>query len=199
MAHNDPDEENNLNEDEWSLWWDARLAAMETILGKPENIVLHGMIPFDLGAEMGGTPDLVYFHEHLDGVVSATAELIGCDDQIRNSQGNYELMICTREDKEWGDNIISQLAHYTLESELNPGDTIDIGPATPEGSTIEAFLFCDYGRFTVRDQDAGLLLCMGITGDELAECRAGNRLDVEAALNAAGVFPFTDLFRKSVL
>ena len=108
-------------------------------------------------------------------------------------------MICTREDKEWGDNIISQLAHYTLESELNPGDTIDIGPATPEGSTIEAFLFCDYGRFTVRDQDAGLLLCMGITGDELAECRAGNRLDVEAALNAAGVFPFTDLFRKSVL
>ena len=61
MAHNDPDEENNLNEDEWSLWWDARLAAMETILGKPENIVLHGMIPFDLGAEMGGTPELVYF------------------------------------------------------------------------------------------------------------------------------------------
>jgi hypothetical protein len=186
-------------DDEWTLWWDARVSAMENILGKSADTVGHGVIPFQFGAEMGGAADIVYFHNHLNGVVAVTAELIGCDDQLPNDQGNYELMICSRSDDEWGPNIICQLAHYTLESALNPGETMDIGPATPDGSTIAAFLFCDYGRFKVRDRPAGLLLCLGITAEELSECRAGNRTDVESALKDAGVYPFTDLFRKSVL
>ena len=76
---------------------------------------------------------------------------------------------------------------------------MDIGPATPEGATIAAFLFCEYGRFKVLGRDAGLLLCLGITEDELSACRAGNRSHVESAIKDAGVFPFTDLFRPSVL
>lgn len=105
-------------------------------------------------------------------------------------------MVCSRDaDDEWGSNIISQLAHYTLEAVLNPGEAMDIGPAT-EGSTIAPLLFCDYGQFTVRNRKAGLLLCLGITADELSECY---RSRVEAALKESGVYPFTDLFRKSVL
>lgn len=186
-------------DDDWTLWWDARVAAMETILGKSADMVGHGLIPFQFGPEMGGAADIVYFRNHLDGVVAVTSELIGCDDQLPNNQGNYELMICSREEDEWGPNIICQLAHYTLECALNPGETMDIGPAAPDGSSIAAMLFSDYGRFQVRDRDAGLLLCLGITADELAECCSGNRPRVEAALQDAGVYPFTDLFRESVL
>ncbi len=62
-----------------------------------------------------------------------------------------------------------------------------------------AFLFFDYARFEVRGQQAGLLLCLGITGDELKACRGGRRAEVEAALKSAGVYLFTDLFRKSAL
>lgn len=190
----------NEQDDEWTLWWDARLTAMEGVLGKSAETVGHGVIPFQFGPEMGGSPDFVYFHDHVDGVVSVTAELIGCEDQFANDQGNYELMICARGDEdEWGQGIIGQLAHYTLEAALNPGETMDIGPATPDGSTIAAFLFCDYARFRVRDRDAGLLLCLGITDNELTECRAGNRPSVESALKTAGVYPFTDLYRESVL
>ena len=109
------------------------------------------------------------------------------------------IFFCSRDDDEWGPDIICQLAHYTLESVLNPGETMDIGPAAPDGSTIAAFLFCDYGRFKVRDRPAGLLLCLGITAQELSECRSGNRTQVESAIKDAGVYPFTDLFRKSVL
>lgn len=186
-------------DDEWTLWWDARMAAMESILGKSADLVGHGVIPFHFGADMGGVADVVYFHHHVDGVVTVTAELIGNDDQFPNEQGTYELMICSRKEDDWGANVICQLAHYTLEAALNPGETMDIGPAVPPGSTIAAFLFCDYGRFQVRDRKAGLLLCLGITAEELSECRAGKWLDVETALKEAGVFPFTDLFRKSVV
>jgi len=191
--------ETEQQDDEWTFWWDARIAAMESVLGKSCDTVGHGTIPFHFGAKMGGTADIVYFHNHVDGVVSATSELIGCDDQPANDQGNYELIICSRENDEWGQNIIGQLAHYTLEFVLNPGETMDIGSATPDGSTIAALLFCDYGRFRVRDRDAGLLLCLGLTSDELSQCRAGNRTHVESALKDAGVYPFTDLFRETVL
>ena len=187
------------DDDEWELWWNARVAAMASVLGKPDDMIGHGVIPFHFGAEMGGAADIVYFRQHVSGVVYATSELIGCDEQLSNNQGNYELMICHRDDEEWGENIIGQLAHYTLEAVLNPGETMDIGPATPDGSTIAALLFCDYGRFTVRDRDAGLLLCLGITESELGACRDGNRERVELALRAADVFPFTDLYRASVL
>jgi hypothetical protein len=108
-------------------------------------------------------------------------------------------MICQRPDAEWGAGIISRLAYYTLEAELNPGETMDLGDASPDGSSIVAFLFFDYARFEVRRRSAGLLLCVGITDDELHACQAGRRLEVESALQSANVYPFTDLFRDSVL
>ncbi len=185
--------------DDWQIWWDARVVAIESVLGKSEDIVGHAVIPFHLGAAVGGAADIIYFRKHIPGIIAVTCELIGCDDQVPNQLGNYELMICQRDDAEWGANIISQLANYTLEAVLQPGDTMDIGPATPEGSTLAAFLFCEYARFEVRGRRAGLLLCLGITEDELEACRKGRHIEVEAALRSAGTYPFTDLFRKSVL
>ena len=148
---------------------------------------------------MGGAADVVFFRRHIPGRVSVTSELIGCDEQIPNRFGVYELMICHRDDEAWGPNLISQLAHYTLEAELNPGETMDIGPATPPGSTIAALLFLEYARFTVRGKQAGLLLCLGITKDELKVCRKGRHQEIVEALKKANVFPYTDLSRPSAV
>lgn len=186
-------------DNEWEEWWNARVAAIEKVLGTSDEMVGHALVPFQFGPDVGGAADIIYFRNYVPGRVSVTSELIGCDEQKANAQGNYELAICHRDDEEWGANLISRLAHYTLEAVLNPGETMDIGSATPEGSTIAALLFFDYGRFTVRGRNAGLLLCLGITADELTECRKGRRDVVEKALKDAGVFPYTDLFRKSVL
>jgi suppressor of fused protein SUFU len=185
--------------DEWQEWWDARVAAIKTVLGPSDGKVGHAMIPFHLGPEAGGAADVIYFREHVPGVVAVTSDLIGCDEQVLNSQGNYELMICHRDESRWGANLISRLANYTRETALNPGETMEIGPATPKGSTIAALLFFDYARFPVRNRPAGLLLCVGITDDEWKACQKGRGDEVEANLKTAGVFPYTDLFRKSVL
>jgi hypothetical protein len=186
-------------DNDWQEWWDARVAAIEAILGKSEDVVGHAPIPLQFGSDVGGAADVIHFRHHVCGRISVTSELIGCQDQIPNALGNYELMICHRDEEEWGPNLICRLAHYTLEAELNPGDTMDIGPATPEGSTIAALLFLEYARFKVRGEKAGLLLCIGITEDELEACRDGQRAEVEQALNKSGVYPYTDLYRKSVL
>jgi hypothetical protein len=184
---------------EWNEWWNERIIAMEKVLGKSHGMHGHAVIPFDLGADIGGGADIVYFRQHVNGVVSVTSELIGRDDQVRNVLGNYELMICHRDDEHWGPNLISKLAYYTLEAELNPGETMDIGSATPDGSTINALLFCEYARFQVRERQAGLLLCIGMTSRELTACQSSGSDSVLDELKNNGIFPFTDLYRESVI
>jgi hypothetical protein len=188
-----------VQDNEWQEWWDARVAAIEAVLGKSEDTVGHAVVPFQFGAEMGGAADVIYFRQHIPGPCSVTSELIGCEDQVANRLGNYELMICHRDDDEWGADLISRLAYYTLEAELSPGDTMEIGAATPQGSSIAPLLFLSYARFEVRGKKAGLLLCIGITADELDTCRNGRRAEVEQALKKTGIYPYTDLYRQSVL
>ncbi|QEX17013.1 hypothetical protein FRZ44_23090 [Hypericibacter terrae] len=188
----------STDEESWEAWWDDRLVAMVSVLGNHDGQVSHSPVPFEFGYDAGGRADVVHFREHVAGVVYATCELIGCDEQVKNSLGNYELAICHRGTERWGAELISRLAYYTLEAQLEPGSTMDLGPAVRPGSAITAFLFVEFGRFRVRDRAAGLLLCIGITADELAHCRNHRRAEVEAALISKGVYPFTDLERGSV-
>lgn len=186
-------------DDEWERLWDERLAALEAVFGPAEDLVGHAPVPLELGPEAGGAADVVYFKQWQPGRLTVTADLLGIEGPLPNEQGAYELAICHRDDERWGPNIISRLANYAFESPLNPGETMDIGPAAPQGSTVAGFLFHDAARFEFRGAPAGVLLCIGITEDELSACRAGRAEQVLDALRAQGVFPYTDLRRRSVL
>jgi hypothetical protein len=187
-------------EKQWQIWWDARIAALEKVLGKSDEMHLHAMIPFDMGPEVGGAADVISFSRHLDkGIIYTTCELIGRDDQVKNHLGNFELAIGHRKEDRYGPGIISQLAQYTCESELQPGETMDIGPAAPKGSTISAFVFLKYAAFTVRRRKCGLLLCLGITPAELDAYHDGRHNQLLKALRVGAIYPFTDWKRKSVV
>lgn len=187
-------------EDDWELWWDNRLVALQKILGPSSDRVRHSLIPFALLPELGGAADILYFENHIPGTAVVTAELIGCEDQIENELGMYELVICHRRNEEvdWGADLIGRLASYTLEAELNPGETMDLGPIAPTDSKIVALLFVEYARVEILSKACGLLLCIGITKEELRECRAGRSDELLVKLKEAGVFPYTDLKRDSV-
>jgi hypothetical protein len=185
------------SDDSWKQLWDERQKLLEAVLGKADDGVLHAAIPLKLG----GNADVLVFHPPQMGTTYVTADLIGEESQKRPKDvGNYELMICHREDREmWGPNLLSQLASYTLEAVLNRWDTMDIGPATPKGSTVAALFFVPYARFKFRGKPAALILCLGITKDELAFKMKNGPEALMTRLRAAGVYPFTDLKRKSVL
>jgi Suppressor of fused protein (SUFU) len=189
---------NAAEDNDFLRWWDARMAAMEGVFGKSSEMVGHATIPFDLGVEMGGAADIVYFKNFVPGVLSVTSELIGRDNQVPNALGNYELAICHRDDEAWGPELISVLSYYTLDHAINPGETMDISSAAPAGSRIAALLFLELARFSVLERDAGVLLCIGISGDELAACHKSRAEQVEVALRKGGIYPFTDFGRDSV-
>ena len=163
-----------------------------------DDEVLHSAVPFEVGFGLGGAADVVSFSQNIDGMAYVTSDLVGNDKQKPKLLGNYELMICHRAPSEWGPGIIGRLAYYTLSTPLNPGETMGLGPSAPKGSTIAAFLFLKYAAFMVRRREAGLLLCIGITKDELDVCFEKGSSEVEQKLKEKGVYPYTELTRRSV-
>jgi hypothetical protein len=184
---------------EMTEWWKARTQAFEAEFGPMDDMVRHSNIPFEMGEAAGGLANVVYFRQHVPGVLAVTSELIGVDGQVPNGLGNYELAICRRGESEWCDYMISRMAHYTFKQELAHGDVMDIRSIVPSEATVSALLFLEFARFEVKERDAGVLLCLGITPDELAACRGGRTTEVLEALSERDVFPFTDLYRPSVL
>jgi hypothetical protein len=182
-------------------WWQPRVKALENILGPQGDMDLHAPIFFDMGAELGGAPDVHTFTRHKKGVVAyVTAELIGRDNQPANDLGNYEIAICLPKEVESdvAATILTPLAYYSLEQPLNPGDTSDLGELV-EGSELTALLFSDYGRVTVLSRQCGLLLCMGITQREAKFAAKQSAGALEKKLRDEGVYPVTDFARESVV
>jgi len=184
---------------DWELWWHARRAALAEQFGEPDELIGHAVIPFEFGFELGGSSDIMYFTKHIPGTIGITAELIGRNDQVANSLGNYELAICHRSEEQEGFELISKLAYYTRDACIEPGETMGIAAAVPEGSTVCALLFSEFARFEVRGRQAGVLLCIGITQDELNACRAGYRERVEHMLRSMDVWPYTEFDRLSTV
>lgn len=183
---------------EWEKVWDARIAALTLILGKPANTVLHAVVPFQLG----GSADVLPFPDYVPGMTYVTAEMTGENvGQRPSTLGNYELMICTPRELQKAGNLISKLARYTCEAELEPGETMDIGAFFGD-STLRALLFWhprdEPVHFEFLEERYGLLLCVGITAEELGFKKTNGSEDLLSLLKAHGVFPYTIPNRESV-
>src|SRR6478736_80626 len=109
-------------QDDWQRTWEARIGALTPILGRPAETVYHATIPMYLG----GFADVLPFPEFVRGMTYVTADLTGEDvGQLPTSLGNYELMICVRGELSRAADMISRLARYTCEAELEPGESMD--------------------------------------------------------------------------
>src|SRR5262249_47767131 len=117
------------------------------------------------------------------------------------SLGNYELIICARQELQKAGDLISNLARYTCDAELEPGETMDLATFFGD-STIRALLFTHPRKqavhFEFLGKRYGLLLCIGITAEELAFKQAHGADSLLALLREHGVFPYTTPDRPSV-
>jgi len=178
--------------------WEARIAALTPILGRCADRVYHAVVPFYLG----GSADVLSFPDYTAGATFVTAEMTGADSgQLSSSLGNYELMICAREELSEAADLISQLARYTCEAVLEAGETMDIGTYFGD-SSLRALLFAHLSdqpvQFDFLGTRYGLLLCVGITAQELALKQSSGSLALLDLLRTQGVFPHTVPGRASV-
>ena len=170
---------------------------IEQILGKPENVVLHSPVPFQLGWDAGGRADVYLYKNHIDGVVYVTGDLIG-QKQKNSDAGNFELMIAHKAETEWGSGLISSLSYYTLDSSINSGETMSIGNYALPENTVKAIIFDKYATFRIGLKKYGLMLIMGITEDELEWKKQNSGTKLIEKLKEKNIYPFTDLKRRSI-
>jgi hypothetical protein len=187
--------------EERQKWWDARVTALEAVLGKCDGTVCYAPSPM----HRQGFADVLRFREYAPGggIAYVTCDLIGNPKQVPNKWGHYELMVCTREENEWAPTLLSRLAQYTHEATLHPGDTMDIADARPAGdSSVAALIFArpdpPADTFTVLGTPAHLILCIGITSEEFAACKNFGSGVMLRMLKENDVYPFTEMKRESV-
>ena len=147
---------------------EQRQRALESALGPADLTHIHAVVPFDFGLEVGGRPDVLTWSNFTElGTLYVTCELTGRDDQRPNRDGAYELAVVQAHPEQWAVDLVRKLAFYTLDTPLNDGETMDVGPAVPAASPIRALLFRRIATFEAFGRDASVLCCIGITGDEL--------------------------------
>jgi hypothetical protein len=178
--------------------WNARVEALEEVLGPNDGTVRR----VSAEARRAGCADVLRFRQYVDGFTYATCDLIGNERQVPNKWGHYELMLCMHEENEWAPALLSRLAQYTHEATLQPGDTMDLAVLRPPDSNISGLLFArpdpPADAFSVLGVPANLVLCIGITSSEFADCKNFGSGVMLRMIREKEIFPYTVLNRDPV-
>jgi hypothetical protein len=201
--------EKKFSNEEYEIDYQLKTQGLENILGTMFNIVGHAIIPF----EIGGSVDMYYFNEHLNGTGFATMELIEPDGTgpIPNDYGTYELVAFTKEHYDNNElssfnkierkicGIFTSIGHYSREVILNPKDTIEIPSEDGESSYLVLDNYQPEGKvFMIGDKNHHLLLCVQIFKSEMEFARQNGSEKLFSLLKNQGFYPFSDLDRPSV-
>ncbi len=209
----DVESQDDYDEDAEITWHEQKSAFMESVLGKEHDMVMHAIIPF----EIGGGLDLYYFPNGIDGTAIATKELV-------NRHGNgpsnrvypaYELVMFTRhaldldevkdENTPFGkahdsmNRILNMIAMYCQEATLNPNETCEF-PKDMEHVGGKCLMFDAYSPTqAVGSAQMGLLLIIEVFRSEMTHAMKNGGAKVLSLLKEAGHYPYSDLDRDPVI
>lgn len=182
---------------EWSRIWKIRSSALTKVFGPPEDELYHAIIPLE--RESGGA-DVLIFREFIDGFTYLTSDLTSVKSkQVLSEIGNYELMICTKNKSDWAAGIISDIAQYTLEKTVNPGNTMEMD--FPDNSNLKALVFVEpeLPEFEFWGREYSILLCVGVTESELEYAFEKGSAALLELLEENEILPYTDFDRVPVV
>ena len=180
-------------------WFHEKTRVLAELFGQSNSQFVSARVPLHLGGESS----VMAFPGCQSGVAYVTTDMIGWRDQRRNAVGSYELMACARQSDDEVAWLIARLAKLSAEKALGPGDVIDISAVVPRDSTLSGILLCEpelkRNRFRVHEEESMLLLCVGITGLEVAYHEREGHEALVQHLKEAAVFASTDLYRRSIV
>lgn len=201
-----PEEQEKLE----SEWYDQKSSLMESMLGKEHDMVGHAIIPF----EVGGSLDLYYYPNGIEGTGIATKELAYACRKCpsNNTYDKYELVMFTRrainlddsdnENSDFGKAhrtikaVLNPIALYSQQAVLNPGETSEF-PEDFEGIGGKCLLFSAYSD--PESEEFGLLVVIEIFRSEMEYAREHSGAQLIQLLTDRSVYPYSDLDRDAVV
>lgn len=192
-------------------WYQHKKSKLDAVLGKADERVLHFMI-----ADPDRGPfDTVFYRNDVPGTGMATCQLARLDGTgLSNSVfQTYEMIIFTRETYGAEEDLedvagkspggllraaMSALAAYAISAQLEPGSTLEFPADYDEYVGGRCFIVDSY-KSDEFDGEFGLMLVIEIHRDEMAFAMENHGSVLLAKLVDAGVYPYSDMNRVSVL
>jgi hypothetical protein len=128
-------------------------------------------------------------------VTYVTCELSVRDKQLPAEFGRYEVMM-TCDDERWAHNILTKLAHMSLECVFRQGHTIDISPVVGADCSVQGLVVEEFARVTIEGQPYGILYFHGVTRSELEFAMKVGADTLLERLKQAGIYPRTSIHRR---
>ena len=197
-------------------WYEMKSAGLSMLLGKEHDMVMHAIIQFFAG---GGLHQ--YYYPQKTGYAIATKELI---DELGEGPQNdvyesYELCMFSKvpfdlsrandENSPMGQShgllsdILNAMARYSFQACLNPNETMEFPesyPGLPAGKCLILDAITRNGKgLEIGGREFGLMVAIVIHRDEMRFAQTqGGALLIEK-LKKHGVYPYSDLNRRSVV
>ena len=204
-----------FTDEEYERYYELKEEALERLLGPMHNMVGHALIPF----AAGGTVDMYYYPNAIEGTGFATMELIEPDGSgpKSNKIGTYELVTFTKHSMPPGDfkihgehpyqkierrmcGIMTIVGFYSREAVLNPGETCEV--PLEEDKPNACLMFDEYKKngagFEIDGKRHCLLLCIELFRSEIEHAMEHGSKVVLDALKEKGYYPYSDLDRDPV-
>jgi len=200
------EEEEKLESD----WYDEKSQLMESILGIEHDMVMHALIPY----EIGGSLDLYYFPRGIKGTAIATKELAhACrESSSNNTFTKYELVMFTSENLNLDNandtntafgsahqnicSILNPIANYSEQATLDLNETCEF-PTDMEDIGGKCLIFSNYGKIQNK-QGFGLLLIIEIFHSEMKYAMDFGGSKLITLLKESNIYPYSDLNRDPV-
>ncbi|GJM23599.1 MAG: hypothetical protein DHS20C16_00140 [Phycisphaerae bacterium] len=196
-----------------NAWYERKSSMMVATLGEEHGIVMHAMIPF----EMGGGLDLYFYPNDIEGTGFVTKELseIPTEGASNDVFDRYELVMFTRlplelelfrdESTAFGrtyesfNAVLNAIALFSKQATLNPSETCEF----PEDMDIvggKCLIFDGYASHD--DPEAGtfgLLAIIEVFRSEMDYAMANGGGKLIELLKASGHYPYSDMDRDPVV
>jgi hypothetical protein len=127
-----------------------------------------------------------------------TSELALRDGQKTGEIGQYELMM-TCNNLLWCRGILTGIGRMTFDELFQDKHTLDIRPWVNEGFPIQGIVFEEFCTVLIDEKKYGVLNCIGVTRKELEFGIENSVAELQNKLKLSGIYPNTDVHRKSTI
>jgi len=198
--------------EQYDQHYENKKRSLEELLGEMYPLVGHAIIPF----QIGGTVDMYYFPNALDGTGFVTMELIQPDGSgpKPSTIGTYEFIAFSKfrisdENAKAAfekierrlNGILTVLGNYSSEAQLNPLETVEV--PVHEGKPYHCVILDEYRKpgvdFRIGDKKHGLLLVIEVFRSEMEYAMKYGSASILNKMKEKGYYPYSDLDREPLV
>lgn len=169
-------------------FYKALFAPLEAQVGALDPETITPIVGFDAG----GPVSLVTVGRACgeEFVTYITCELAVRPDQQPSTSGRYELAL-TCNNADWASELLTNIAHMTLEVAFGHGHTLDVKPWLGRRSPVQGLAFEGLSQSTIEGEPYSVLRLHGLSRHELKQAYQGGVEAVLAQRHSQGLYPRT--------